>query len=392
MRLFPLALIPALALAGCNGTGDAVVSGNAAAPEGQTVAADGRPFTVEELGRFSEPWAMTFLPNGILLVTEKRGNIRFIDFGPSTPRLGSISGVPQVAYGGQGGLGDIVAHPQFAENNLVYISYAEAGQGGTGGAVVARARLVLDEADAGRLENLQVIWRQQPKVTGQGHYAHRLAFSPDGRHLFISSGDRQKLDPAQDNSSHLGTIVRLNADGSTPPDNPFAGQGTVQGQIWSYGHRNPLGIAFAPDGRLWSHEMGPRHGDEFNLIQRGRNYGWPVVSDGDHYEGRPIPDHATRPEFEAPKIAWVPAISPAGLIIYNGAMFPEWRGHAFLGGLSGQTLVRVEISGDGAREAQRWDMGARIREVEQAPDGAILVLEDERGGSGGRLLRLARPR
>jgi aldose sugar dehydrogenase len=392
MRLSCLALIPVLALAGCNGGGDAMVAGNAAAPAGQTAAADGRPFTVEELGQFREPWAMTFLPNGMLLVTEKRGNIRFIDFGPSTPRLGSVSGVPQVAYGGQGGLGDIVAHPQFAQNNLIYISYAEAGEGRTSGAAVARARLVLDEADAGRLENVQVIWRQHPKVTGEGHYGHRLAFSPDGRHLFITNGDRQKFDPAQDNSQHLGAIVRLNADGSTPSDNPFAGQGAVQSQVWSYGHRNPLGIAFAPDGRLWSHEMGPRHGDEFNLILRGRNYGYPIVSDGNHYEGKPIPDHATRPEFEAPKISWTPAISPAGMIIYTGAMFPEWRGHAFLGGLSGRTLVRVDISGDSAREAQRWDMGARIREVEQAPDGAILVLEDERGASGGRLLRLARPR
>jgi glucose/arabinose dehydrogenase len=239
---------------------------------------------------------------------------------------------------------------------------------------------------APRIEGLQIIWRQTPKVEGRGHYGHRLAFGPDGK-LYISNGDRQKFDPAQDMSGTLGKVVRLNDDGSVPADNPFASRGGATAQIWTLGHRNILGLAFDASGRLWSHEMGPKNGDEFNLIERGSNYGYPIVSNGSHYDGRDIPDHSTRPEFNAPEITWND-LSPAGLIIYSGSLFPQWRGNAFLGGLGGQTLVRVTIDGNNAREAERWDMGARIREVEQGPDGAVYVLEDERNGSGGRLLRL----
>ncbi len=188
-------------------------------------------------------------------------------------------------------------------------------------------------------------------------------------------------------SQTLGKIVRLRDDGAVPRDNPFASRGGVTAQIWTLGHRNPLGIAFDARGNLWSHEMGPQGGDEFNLIVRGRNYGYPIVSNGNHYEGGDIPDHHTRPELAAPLITWH-GVSPAGLMIYSGSLFPQWRGSAYLGGLSGQTLIRVAIDGARAREAERWDMGQRIREVEQGPDGAIYVLEDERRGSGGRLLRL----
>jgi glucose/arabinose dehydrogenase len=329
---------------------------------------------------------MTFLPDGRLLVTEKKGRLLVAsrDGDKSSP----ISGVPEVDYGGQGGLGDVVLHPEFASNDIIYLSYAEAGEGNARGAAVLRARLALS-GSGGSLSEQQVIWRQDPKVTGRGHYAHRIAFSGDG-HLFISSGDRQKFTPAQDLEQNLGKVVRLNDDGSVPEDNPYADQGGVIAQIWSLGHRNPLGLAFDPEGRLWDLEMGPRHGDELNLVLRGENYGYPIVSNGDHYDGREIPDHHTRPEFEAPKVSWVPAISPAGLIFYTGELFPAWRGSAFIGGLGARALVRVEVEGESAAEVQRFDMGERIREVEQGPDGAIWLLEDEDddGGKGGRLLRL----
>ena len=392
MRLVRRFLIPLILLGGCTAASDAPSAANAAAGQGQPLrdGHSGVPFQVEAVGQFAEPWAMTFLPNGLLLVTEKQGNLRFIDFmdeGPSQ-RLGSVSGVPAVDHGGQGGFGDVVPHPDFARNSLLYLSYVEAGEGGNRGAVVARARLVLDEADAGRLEDLQVIWRQSPKLSGRGHYGHRIAFSPDGRHLFISSGERQEFTPAQDMNANLGKVLRLKLDGTVPADNPFASRGGVAAQIWSLGHRNPLGLAFAPDGRLWVVEMGPRGGDEMNLIERGSNYGYPIVSNGDHYDGREIPDHDTRPEFNAPEITWTPVISPSSLIFYTGSMFPQWRGSGLIGALSGEALVRVTIEGNNAREVERWPMGARIREVEQAPDGSLYVLEDQNRDGGGRLLRL----
>jgi len=341
------------------------------------------PFTATEMARFDQPWAMTFLPDGRLLVTEKQGHLKLLRIGG---KAAEVTGVPKVAYGGQGGLGDVVLHPDFADNGWVYLSYAEAGEGDTRGAAVARARLHLEPGpDAGgRLDDLQVIWRQSPKVKGQGHYGHRLAFDRSGK-LFISSGERQHFTPAQDMDSNLGKILRLNDDGSVPTDNPFARQGGVTAQIWSLGHRNPLGLAFDSQGRLWNHEMGPKDGDELNLVKRGANYGYPIVSNGDHYDGRPIPDHDTRPEFEAPMVTWTPVISPAGFVIYSGDRFPAWRGNGFIGGLSSQALIRVSFDGERAREAERYPMGQRIREVEQGPDGALWLLED---GVGGRLLKL----
>jgi aldose sugar dehydrogenase len=345
----------------------------------------GSEIIITPLASFEEPWAMTFLPDGRILLTEKGGRLLLVDRSGAT--VARIAGVPEVDYGGQGGLGDVVLHPQHADNGLVYLSYAEAGDDDTRGAAVARATLQLT-GEPPRLSGLEVIWRQQPKVTGRGHYGHRLAFAPDG-HLFITSGERQKFTPAQDMSGNLGKMIRLRDDGSVPADNPFAEQGGIAAQVWSLGHRNPLGIAFDAQGALWAHEMGPAHGDELNLIRRGADYGYPTVSNGDHYDGREIPDHDTRPEFAAPATYWVPAISPAGLAIYDGAEFPEWRGNAFIGGLSSQSLVRVALDGDSAREAERFAMGARIREVEQGPDGALWLLEDR---SGGRLLRLSRPR
>jgi len=336
----------------------------------------------ESFGAFNEPWAMTFLPDGNLLVTEKAGTLLLVQLDDRS-RV-PVHGVPTVAYGGQGGLGDIILHPQYKVNSLIYLSYAEQDASGNRGAVVARARFRPTSATP-KLENPEVIWRQEPKVSGNGHYSHRLAFSPDG-HLFITSGERQKQKPAQSWRQNLGKVIRLNADGSVPPDNPFQDKGELAKTFWSLGHRNLLGIAFDKQGKLWTHEMGPRHGDEFNLTIGGDNYGWPIVSWGDQYSGIPIPDHDTRPEFHAPEIYWVPTVAPSGLIIYDGSMFPKWQGNAFIGGLRSKSLIRIRIADDQAEEVERFAMEKRIREVEQGPSGAIWVLEDKKGGS---LLRLS---
>ncbi len=390
-RPFALALAFAFAcavgLAACQQPGNAstqpvaTTSAADAAPTPAAPAGD-KPFVATEVAAFDEPWAMAFLPDGRLLVTEKQGALKLVDV--ASGKVGDVTGVPAVDYGGQGGFGDVALHPRFADNHLVYVSYAEAGDGDTRGAAVARGTLALDDAGGGRLEGMKVIWRQVPKVSGRGHYGHRLLFGGDGK-LWITSSERQKFDPAQDMRTNLGKMIRLDDDGGVPADNPFADQGGVAAQVWSLGHRNLLGIDFDAQGRLWEVEMGPRGGDELNLIERGGNYGYPIVSNGDHYDGRVIPDHPTRPEFDAPKAWWNPVISPSSLMIYSGAMFPQWQGDAFIGGLSSQSLVRIEFDGDKAREAQRFDMGHRIRAVEQGPDGAIWLLED---GSGGRLLKL----
>jgi aldose sugar dehydrogenase len=371
-------LASATLLAACGAGDDAVLAQNSA-------------FTATPVARFDEPWAMAFLPDGRLLVTEKRGALMLLTMDGSTAE---IRGVPRVSYGGQGGFGDVVLHPRFADNGLLYLSFAEAGERGTSGAAVARARLVLDggggNAAGGELTDLEVLWRQVPKVDGQGHFGHRIAFGPDG-YLWISSGERQKFDPAQDMEANLGKIVRLNDDGSVPADNPFAERGGVAAEIWSLGHRNPLGLAFDAEGRPWNVEMGPRGGDELNLVRRGENYGYPIVSNGSHYSGQSIPDHDTRPEFAAPAITWNPVISPSSLLFYDGSEFPAWQGSAFIGGLSSQSLVRVEFEGDSAREAERFAMASRIRDVEQGPDGALWVLEDGSRGGSGRLLKLTAP-
>jgi glucose/arabinose dehydrogenase len=337
---------------------------------------------------------MAFLPDGRMLVTEKKGNLLVVtqDGEQSRP----VRGVPDVDYGGQGGFGDVAVHPDFAANRLVYMSYAEGGTGDTRGAAVARG--VLNETERGTisLTGVEVIWRQYPKLVGFGHYGHRLLFDDDG-YLWISSGDRQKFTPAQDMQSNIGKILRLHDDGSVPDDNPFVDYLSVNafvddegvyGQIWSLGHRNPLGIAIDLDGQLWDMEMGPAGGDELNRVVRGGNYGYPIVSNGDHYDGREIPDHDTRPEFERPAIWWTPVVSPGGLMVYRGSLFPGWRGNAFVAGLSSRAIVRIELDGDDAREVERYDMGARIRGVVEGPDGAIWVLEDDEDDSMGRLLKL----
>ena len=355
--------------------------------------AQSQPFEIEEITSFDEPWAMAFLPDGRILVTEKKGRLMLV--GQDGQSFGAIGGIPNVDYGGQGGFGDIALHPEFEENSLIYISYVEEGIGGTRGAAVARGVLDLS-GRRGQLTDVEVIWRQYPKVLGYGHYGHRILFDEAG-YLFIASGDRQKFTPSQDMQSNIGKILRLNDDGSVPDDNPYVDYRSedaavdrigVYPEIWSLGHRNPLGLALDLDNQLWVIEMGPAHGDELNLVTRGGNYGYPIVSNGSHYDGREIPSHDTRPEFDAPAVWWDPAISPAHLMTYTGSVFKDWRGDLFVSGLSSRAIIRIEVDGDEAREVERFDMGTRIRSVVQGPEGNLWVLEDERGASHGRLLKL----
>ena len=359
---------------------------------GAAQAQDNLPFDVTEITSFDEPWSMAFLPDGRILVTEKKGNLQLV--GQDGQSYGRVQGVPDVDYSGQGGFGDVVLHPDFENNGLVYLSYAEAGVADTRGAAVARAKLTLTDRRA-TLSDMEVVWRQYPKRLNDGHYGHRIAFDDDG-YLWISSGDRQKFTPSQDMQSTIGKVVRLHDDGSVPNDNPFVDlyaedafidREGVHGEIWSLGHRNPLGLAFDLDGQLWVIEMGPAGGDELNLIKRGANYGYPIVSNGEHYDGRPIPNHDTRPEFDEPAVWWT-TISPGHLMAYSGDAFPEWRGNLFAAGLSSRAILRIELDGESATEAERFEMGARIRNVTEGPEGNLWVLEDERRESQGRLLKL----
>lgn len=365
----------------------------------QTLSTQSGPVNVERLARLDNPWGMAFLPDGRLLISEKPGRLRTYAGGKlSEP----IKGVPKVEHEGQGGLLDVAVDPDFARNRLVYLSYSEAaGQQPEvesdepdsrlgefqdlkdtvlKGAAVARGKL-----DGLQLRDVKVIWRQEPKTIGRGHFGGRLVFAPDGK-LFISSGDRQRFEPAQDLGSNLGKIVRINADGSIPDDNPFMKKAGARGDIWALGNRNPLGLAINPASQqLWENEMGPKGGDEVNLIERGKNYGWPSVSPGDHYNDAPIPRHSTRPQFVAPLHSWNPSISPSGMIFYTGNVFSAWRGNALLGGLSSEALIRLTLNDGKVAGVEHIDMGRRIRDVIQAPDGAILLLSD---GDDADLLRL----
>ena len=290
-----------------------------------------------EVATFDGPWALAFLPGsglpmtGMALVTEKSGKLWLLD--SATGRKQEVTGVPAVKDAGQGGLGDVVAHPGFAGNQRIYLSFAEPGPGGTSGAALGYGRLILGQG-APRIEGFKVIWRQTPKVTGNGHFGHRLVFARDGT-MFLSSSDRQKMTPAQDLGSDLGKIVHLTDEGQAIPG-PWASRGGRTSSYYSMGHRNVLGLDFAPDGRLWASEMGPQGGDEVNLILPGKNYGWPRASYGSHYGGEDIPDDHAGQRFEEPKVWWNPAISPGGLMIYTGDLFPQWKGDALDSGAFGR--------------------------------------------------------
>jgi len=340
------------------------------------------------VSEFGSPWAMSFIDSKNLLVTTKAGELWLIN---TSGEKSLVSGVPKVFAGGQGGLGDVVTHPNFLQNNLIYISFINSDNAGkTRYASVIRASL--ERSDRPHLKNLELIWDQLPARSGKGHFSHRIAFGLDGTQhagkVFITSGDRQEQTPAQDWNMALGKIIRLNDDGTVPTDNPFQDKGNLAKTFWTVGHRNALGLAFAKNGELWAHEMGPRHGDELNLIVAGKNYGWPIVSEGNHYSGLKIPIHETRPEFMVPKLYWVPTVAPSGLIFYQGDEFSEWKGNAFIGGLKSKALVRIGFNNGKPFEAERFSWSKRVREVEMDHDGAIWVLED---GPSGRLIKFTKP-
>lgn len=346
---------------------------------GRAASAD-LPFEVDAVAEFDTPWAIAFLPDGRMLVTEKPGRMFLITQSGEKTEIG---GVPQVAASGQTGLHDIAPAPDFAQSARIYFTYVEEGDDGTR---LVLTRATLSTADGGaKLADHEAIWKQTP-AGGRGHPGGIIAFDPEGKHLFLTVGERQLGAPAQDPQQARGKLLRLNLDGSIPADNPNAAAGGVPGQTWSTGHRNAYGLAFAADGKLWLHEMGPRGGDELNLIAPGKNYGWPLVSNGDNYNGAKIPRHATRPEFEAPLLYWTPIIAPAGLAFYDGEMFSQWRGSALVGGLGAGVLLRIGFNAGQPDEADRWEMGARIRDVAIGPDGAVWIIEDD---DPGRLLRLA---
>jgi glucose/arabinose dehydrogenase len=343
-----------------------------------TVPTEAGAVKVETVAKgLDHPWGLAFLPDGEMLVTEKPGTLRRVskDGAVSKP----LSGVPEVVAMGQGGLLDVAIDPNFSSNRLVYIAYSEPGKGGASTAV-ARGKL----GESG-LDDVEVIFRQEPKVEGGNHFGSRLAFAPDGT-LFVTLGERFQFDPAQDLTSDLGKIVRINPDGSIPKDNPFVGKKDARPEIWSYGHRNPQGVAIHPEtGKLWETEFGPRGGDELNVPQAGSNYGWPVVSWGQHYNGKDIPDPPTHPEFADAIYHWDPVISPSGITFYTADAIPAWKGNLLIAGLSEQAIVRLTLDGEKVTAEERIPLGTRIRDVRQAPDGSVYALTDE---GNGKVLRL----
>lgn len=412
MRMRLLQLTGLLVLAACGSSGPSSAQNAGRIDQPANLPTSDPPFTAKAIATFDNPWALAFLPGtSEAIVTEKPGRLWLVDVrsGQKQP----VSGAPSVAYHGQGGLLDVALAPGFASNQLLYLTYSEPLGSGSGLAL-ARARLVR-QAGGARLEGLQMLWHDPAGGEG-GQFGGIVAFAPDGKSLFLTSGERQRFTPAQDMNQPLGKILHLTLDGKPAPGNPWAGKlgaavvtvtdppedtetakhtsgrtvrwpgpNLTPAETWTLGHRCPYGLAFAADGRLWETEMGPRGGDELNLIVEGKNYGWPLVSQGKNYDGVPIPPHSSRPDIVAPKLYWVPSISPTSLLIYSGNMFPQWKGDGLIGALSGKVLVHVRIRGDQATKVEQWDMGHRIRFVGEGPDGAVYLLEDE---GGARLLRL----
>ncbi len=364
------------------------------------------PFTMTRVASFNLPWRLAFLPDGRMLITEKPGPIWLVtQTGEKTP----VANAPAVLAQGQGGMLGIFLSPHYATDQNVYITYSEPGDGGSSLAL-ARARLSLGQG-AASLEGLKVIWRDGERGKG-GQFGAQIAFSPDGQFLFLTVGDRQRMTPAQDPNQPLGKILRLTLDGEPAPGNPMAGKigaatvpvidppsdteaaktapvvrtytfpgpNLTPAETWTSGHRTPYGLAFAPDGRLWEIEHGPRGGDELNLIEAGKNYGWPLVSYAVNYNGVPIPSPDTRDDLTKPVLYWTPVIAPGNLVFYKGKMFPAWDGSALTGGLASMTLTRIVVTGADAKPAERWKVNHRIRDVEVGPDGAVWMLEDAKPG------------
>jgi glucose/arabinose dehydrogenase len=369
------------------------------------------PFTMTQVTTFKLPWRIAFLPDGRMLITEKGGPLWLVtQTGEKTP----VANVPAVVSHGQGGMLGVFLSPHYASDHIIYLTYAEPHEGGSSLAL-ARATLSLEKGGA-RLQDLKVIWRDAAGGEG-GQFGAQVAFSPDNKFLFLTVGDRQRMTPAQDPNSPLGKILRLTLDGAPAPGNPMAGKtgaatlpiidppedtekaktapvvrtysfrgpNLTPSETWTSGHRTPYGLAFAPDGRLWEVEHGPRGGDELNLIEPGKNYGWPLVSYAVNYDGVPIPSPDTRSDLEKPVLYWTPVIAPGNLIFYHGKMFPQWEGSALVSGLATQSLNRIVITGANARSAERWSVGHRVRDVETAPDGALWMIEDAQSGGLFRL-------
>jgi glucose/arabinose dehydrogenase len=369
------------------------------------------PFTMTEVASFDLPWRIAFLPDGRMLVTEKVGPVWLVtQQGAKTP----VANVPAVLSAGQGGMLGIYLSPDYATDHFVYLTYSEPGDSALPGSslALARATLTIGETSAS-LDGLRVIWRDGARGRG-GQFGAAVAFSPDKRFLFLTVGERQRMTPAQEPDSPLGKILRLTLDGRPAPGNPHAGEASAASlpitspprntetaktapvvytytfpgpnltrqETWTSGHRTPYGLAFAPDGRLWELEHGPRGGDELNLIEPGRNYGWPLVSYATNYDGTPIPSPDTRPDLAKPVIYWTPVIAPGNLVFYSGAMFPQWNGSALIAGMATKSLSRITFDGKGgATPAERWELGKRIRDVAVAPDGAVWLVEDAKAGA-----------
>ncbi len=350
-----------------------------ASPQPRSI--DGNVTAETVVSGLEHPWGLAFLPDGRILVTERPGRLRIVD---TSGRLSEpLGGVPAVQAVSQGGLLDVAIDPDFAQNQLVYLSFSEPGEGGVSGTSVARGRL-----GNGRLDNVQVIYRQEPKVRSGGHYGSRLVFSRDGK-LFVTQGDRQSgsfRQQAQQLSSGIGKVVRINPDGSIPSDNPFVGRNDARPEIWSLGHRNAQAAALHPEtGQLWTVEHGAAGGDELNRPEKGKNYGWPVITYGRDYSGGSIGEGAQKEGMEQPVYYWDPVIAPSGMTFYTGDRYPGWKGSAFVGSMGRSALVRLTIENGRVTREELYSLGARIRDVQQGPDGLLYLVTDE---PNGKLLRV----